>query len=353
MDGEGDSPEGLTPDYIRQLYDFDPLVKKGLSGKGQHIAIAGYDGYNIMDVGMYFGTMVQGTAPKFDEVIFNGDPGPDEDSAAENELDIELSGMIAPGSQIHAFFSEHNDDPGEVQLFTAILDDNRAKIANYSWGDCESNVSVQHRSDMDHIFSRAVAQGVTIVAASGDWGSSGCPDHQGVMGDWPSAHPYVMSIGGTSIWQDDFSHKITEQTWEDTGGGFSTLWNAPPWQKSIGQTGMRAFPDVSFNADPNTGEPVYLSYPAIPKWIQVGGTSIAAPQWSGFIALLNEARGAKGAIGFLPPYLYGLTPAQRALSFRDIVQGKNGAYSAGPGWDNTTGFGSPLAAALLDQLVGQ
>jgi kumamolisin len=349
----GPQGNGLMPEYIFQVYDFNPVFQAGWSGKGQDIAIAGYDKYNPLDLTWYYGTMLNGNGPDVDEVIFNGEPGPDPDSLAENDLDAEFIGLMAPHARIHYFLSAHNDDPGEVQLFTAILDDNRAKLANYSWGDCEADITPQHFSDMDKIFNRAVAQGVTIVAASGDSGSAGCPDSKGgaVSADWPSAHPAVMSGGGTTLYTTGiFNPVLHEDAWESTGGGISVVWKAPDWQKSISPNGMRVFPDVSFNADPNTGEPAYLTYPALPDWMQIGGTSIAAPQWVGFLATVNEARGAAGPMGFVPPYIYGLSADQRAKAFRDITAGSNGAYKAMPGWDMTTGWGSLDAFQLLGML---
>ena len=80
--------------------------------------------------------------------------------------------MIAPAASIHVFASSTNDDAGEAQTFTAILDDNRAKIANYSWGDCEGNIKPEHKAEMALLFDRAVAQGVNIVVASGDSGAA-------------------------------------------------------------------------------------------------------------------------------------------------------------------------------------
>src|ERR1700675_1627840 len=94
-----------------------------------------------------------------------------ENSAGETELDAEFSGMIAPGASIHVFASSQNSDAGELAMFTAILDDNRAKVVNYSWGSCDNQVSSSHQADMDKVFARAVAQGVNILNASGDSGS--------------------------------------------------------------------------------------------------------------------------------------------------------------------------------------
>ena len=346
-----DEYDGIGPDAIKEMYHLAPIYKAGFSGKGQHIAIAGYDDYVLSDIQTYFMHILINPAPKVDGVIFNGAPHYDPESRVENEMDAEFSGMIAPGAQIHLFMSSQNNDPGEVQLFTAILDDNRAKIANYSWGDCETHVSQQHHQDMTKVFARAVAQGVNIVAASGDWGSWGCPDNQKTTADWPAAHPYVVGVGGTSA--ESYHHGVREEAWEFTGGGFSSIYPTPDWQSHMGITG-RGFPDVAFNGAPATGQPAWVHYPSTLQWIIVGGTSIGAPQWSGYLALVNEAKAAHtpgATVGFLPPQLYSMTPAAWAATFNDVVKGKNGAFKAAIGWDPTTGWGSMKGDALLDYLV--
>jgi kumamolisin len=72
-----------------------------------------------------------------------------------------------------------------------------------------------------------------------------------------------------------------------------------------------------------------------------------APLWSGLIALLNQKLNKHA--GFLQPALYGLP--KTAGAFHDIVQGSNGAFSAGPGWDAATGLGTPSGTALLTALT--
>jgi kumamolisin len=83
----------------------------------------------------------------------------------------------------------------------------------------------------------------------------------------------------------------------------------------------------------------------------IGGTSAVAPLWAGLIARLAQASGTR--FGLLQPLLYaGITPGVDAAGFRDIVEGTNGAYKAGPGWDACTGLGSPNGTALLTRLSG-
>jgi kumamolisin len=137
----------------------------------------------------------------------------------------------------------------------------------------------------------------------------------------------------------------------------SAVWDLPDFQKSFkAPYSKRSYPDVSFNADNvASGEPVWATYNNTAQWIVIGGTSMAAPQWSGLMTLVAQARQAQGkaTLGYLNPIVYGLTDSQRANLFTDITSGSNGAYNAGPGWDAVTGWGSPKASALLTFLVNQ
>lgn len=358
--GSIDDPNtGILPDAIKNIYGFDPIYKAGVTGVGQQIAIATYDNFHPADVTWFWGIRDITPVPQLDEVYFNGVPAVNDDSCSETELDAEFSGMIATGAQIHVFPSAHNDDSGEVQLFTAILNDNRAKVVNYSWGDCEANVTAQHFSDMNQVFARAVAQGVNIMVASGDSGSYGCSEDNTITkpgkvnAGWPAADPYVVSVGGTTITGGGLTNSIAEWTWDGSGGGISTIFSLPSWQQNLGAPfAMRSFPDVAFNADPETGETAFVHYQNQQRWLQFGGTSIAAPQWTGFLTLVNQARGAKGAVGYLNPIIYGMSAELKAQTFNDVTKGNNGAYKAKVGWDATTGWGSMRASDLFNFLKG-
>ena len=332
--GKGDQPTGITRSQITSFYGIDSLYKKGLSGKGQHIAIATYMGLNLNDVKQFYKLMALSPMPTVDQVQFNGVPAYDSNSATETELDAEFSGMIAPGAAVHVFASATNDDAGELQMFTAILDDG-------------------HAADMAKVFARAAAQGVNIMVASGDSGSDSCQNSTTVA-DWPAANPNVVAVGGTTLLSGSGS-SFTEQGWSGSGGGISALWDSPDYQHKLGAPYVkRSYPDVSFNADPLSGEAIYVSDNGQnPSWLSIGGTSMAAPQWSGLMALVGEARAKAGKkpLGFLNPIIYGLSAAQYATAFNDTLEGNNGAYDAGKGWDAVTGLGSPKAAGLLTILM--
>jgi len=358
--------QGVSLAQVRSLYGFDELYQRGLSGKGQHIAIATYNDIDLSVVTSYYQKYGVSPAPKVDKVTFNGTPPTDENAAMETAVDAEFSGAIAPGAQIHVFTSAHNDDGGELAMFSAILDDNRAKIVNYSWGGCESDLSEQHKTDMAAVFERAVAQGVNIMVASGDSGSScatavdssGQPTvYTDPMADWPAAHPGVVAVGGTTLGSGS---ALSETAWSGSGadggggGGISTLWDLPSWQADLGDPYVkRSYPDVAFNANPSTGETALVLEFGFPFPAVIGGTSIAAPQWAGFLALVGEARAAAGksTVGFLNPIIYGMSPDDRGAAFDDVTSGDIGKYEAGAGWDAATGWGGPHAPQLLDYLV--
>jgi kumamolisin len=79
----------------------------------------------------------------------------------------------------------------------------------------------------------------------------------------------------------------------------------------------------------------------------IGGTSAVAPLWAGLIALANAQN--KTSAGFVNPTLY----AGGEQKFRDITQGNNGGFSAGPGWDACTGLGSPNGKLIIGALAAK
>ncbi len=134
-----------------------------------------------------------------------------------------------------------------------------------------------------------------------------------------------------------------------TGGGVSTLFPLPTWQRSSNvpaattSAGGRGVPDVAGDADPSTGYEVRVDG----ETTVIGGTSAVAPLWAGLIALANQRNGA--AAGFVNPALYA---AGAKSAFRDITKGNNGGFSAGSGWDACSGQGSPVGSAIIALLSG-
>jgi kumamolisin len=163
----------------------------------------------------------------------------------------------------------------------------------------------------------------------------------------------VLACGGTTLQADPESGTISAETvWNSgasggaTGGGVSDTFPLPDWQSTAGvPDGGRGVPDVAAVADPATGYRVLVDGTSA----VYGGTSAVAPLWAALIARLAQATGTR--FGLLNAQLYqGVSPGAPVDGFRDITEGSNGAYSAGPGWDPCTGLGSPDGAALLARL---
>jgi subtilase family serine protease len=129
----------------------------------------------------------------------------------------------------------------------------------------------------------------------------------------------------------------------------------------VGTPTRRAVPDVAFNANPNTGQMLYVT-PTLATdtgWHIAGGTSIGTPQWAGLIAIANAVRAAAGkpALGNLAAPLYkSLTQTgAHAATLFDVTQGSNGdclGCGATSGYDLVTGLGTPNAADAVDLMAG-
>lgn len=216
--------------------------------------------------------------------------------------------------------------------------DNIAKVINISYGGCEAFAPV---ATLEPFFKRAVAQGQTFVVSSGDSGSTAY-SCTGASVEYPASSPNVVAVGGTRLTLNlDGSH-YSETAWSGSGGGISShaLGTIPAWQTSVpllkGKS-HRGVPDIAFTSTSSktiiNGSPRHL-----------GGTSLSAPLFAATWARMISGGCASGS-GFAAPILYAYAAKNPYIS-RDIVSGSNGAYSAGPGWDHVTGWGSPIISAM-------
>jgi hypothetical protein len=260
------------------------------------------------------------------------------DWAVEIALDVEWAHAIAPGANILLVEANTDNFP---DLLLAV---NRAKVQagvtviSMSWGGSE----FLGETNWDSAFTpRRTSPGETFIAASGDEGSPP---------EWPAISPNVLSVGGTTLKLSGNAY-ANEWAWSGSTGGVATYESEPLYQRRVQSTGLRANPDVAFDADPDTGIAVYLMVPGggPAGWAEFGGTSASTPQWAALVAIANQGRALRG----IPP----LNAAQSALynlpstDFHDITDGSNGGYNAGPGYDGLTGLGSPRANLVIQHLV--
>ena len=216
-------------------------------------------------------------------------------------------------------------------------------VVSMSWGSAENAAEVGFDGDFT---TPAGHQGVTFVAATGDTGRPGL---------YPAYSPNVLAVGGTTLTLASDGSYGGESGWSDGGGGTSITETEPAYQKAVQATGMRTIPDVSFDADPQTGVSVYDSYDDVNgdgPWMKTGGTSLAAPAWSALIAIADQGRTAAGGstldgAGQVLSALYALPSGD----FHDVTTGGNGVFNAGPGYDELTGLGSPVAGLVAPALA--
>jgi kumamolisin len=348
----------FTPLQIAQLYDFPAGT-----GQGQCVGIIELGGgEKPADLAAYFSSLGIATGPTVTVVAVDhgrntptGDPnGPD----GEVMLDIEVVGAVAPQAHIAVYFAP-NTAAGFLDAITTAIHDsvNKPSVISISWGGPESTWTQQSLNGFDQAFQAAAVLGITICAASGDGGSSDGAADGADHADFPASSPHALACGGTRI--EASGNRITAETvWNDgaqggaSGGGVSTVFALPTWQEGLQTTratggtsplAKRGVPDVSGNADPQTGYRVRIDGTDT----VIGGTSAVAPLWAGLIARINAAKGRP--VGFINPTLYAAAGA-----LNDITQGNNGDFAASAGWDACTGLGSPngtkLAAALLQAI---
>jgi kumamolisin len=361
--GPAQSTTPLTPPQVASLYGFPSG-----SAAGQCIGLIEFGGgYQLSDITAFFGGLGKAT-PTISAVGIDGatnSPGSSYD--IEVALDIGVAGSVAPGATLAVYFAPWTEQ-GWVDVLSSAVHDttHRPSVLSISWGWPElqnADGLTWTQAAMDHIdatLQEAVALGVTVLAATGDYGANFGIGGGKVHTLFPASDPFITACGGTSI-SDVSGGNFDEVVWNDgsgaTGGGVSDCFNLPAWQTSVGVPKSlndgkvrRGVPDVAGNADESSG---YILIVGGKPTVPIGGTSAVAPLYAGLLALVNAQFSTP--VGYLNPTLYGLAGP---YVFRDITSGNNSyygvtGYQAGPGWDACTGLGSIHGAALLASLQGQ
>ncbi len=402
----------LAPGDLAAIYNINPLYGSGFDGRGWAIAVAGQSNIDISDVRTF--RNLSGLAANDPLIVlvpqsYSGDPDPGmvAGDIDEANLDVQWAGAVARGATIKYVYSQN-----VLDAFSYIVDQNLAPILSISYGSCEGGASGFTQSDANILASiaqRANAQGITIVAPSGDSGAADCDNNsavaeQGLSVDLPGALPYVTAVGGTrfsgdsanpsAFWAPATSNPntalfyIPETAWNDstssdlaaTGGGSSRYFPKPSWQTGTGvpNDGARDVPDIALQSSGNhdgylvcsrdvaTNTPTCMNgfRKANGDLTVFGGTSAAVPAFAGIVALINQV--SNSAQGNINPHLYAMAAASPG-SFHDVTTGDNKVpfkasgladcttvnpvaigYSAAAGFDLATGWGSIDAQSFVN-----
>ena len=350
---------GLSPSDIKAAYG---LSSTALDGTGQTLAVLELDGYTRSDIAGYESAFGLRAVPLQDVLEPGGTTTPSRGAnsgADEVTLDIELQTALAPGADKIMVYEAGNSDQDILDAYSRMATDDEAKQISTCWGGPEDQTSTSTLDAENVLFQKMAAQGQAVFAAAGDNGAY--DDGSGLSVDDPAAQPFVTGVGGTTLTTRGRGGPWAGETaWNSGGGGASGQWPLPTYQQgvvspgSLASTMWRNVPDVSLNADPDTGDAIFYGG----QWITYGGTSCAAPLWAGFTALVNQQRAAagEGVLGFANPAIYkiGVGPSGiYAADFHDIADGStNQFYPAVSGFDDATGWGSFGGTGLVQDLAG-
>nr|BFD92425.1 hypothetical protein KitaXyl93_37850 [Kitasatospora sp. Xyl93] len=347
------TPSGMSPAQYTGAYN---LTRTGADGTGVTVALWEFDGYKSTNLTTYdsqFGLSGPAvTTVAVDGANYDSKPG---EGQGEVELDSEIVRGVAPKAT-QLVYEAPNSDQGEIDMANKIVTDNRVSVISISWGSCEPDTTASSMTAVDNAFKQAAAQGISIFSASGDDGSRDCTRSTSGSSvkavDFPASSPHQTGVGGTNLKVSSGNTYSSESAWSTAGGGVSTVFAKPSWQTGTGVSGtMRTVPDVSSNADPASGFSIYT----VGGWQVYGGTSAAAPLWSGYAAQFNQKAKAAGqpVLGEASPRLYSVANSgSYGSTFHDVTAGANQDFSTKAGYDQVTGWGTPVADALTTALLG-
>ena len=361
-----------TATQLASTYGLSRVYGGGRDGAGETVGIYELEPYTPSDIAAYeacYGLTVPVTT-----IDVDGGAGTSV-QYGEAALDIEVVAGLAPGASIEVYTGPNNGANGPIDTYAKMVSDDTADVISTSWGSCEPQMTSAELQAEDTQFTMAATQGQTVLAASGDSGSSDCyaqtkGSDASLSVDDPAVQPEVTGVGGTSL-TAAAANAPTEQVWDDPGdqaaggGGDSTVFAAPAWQTdartqvsgssfSCGSVSpfnqqCREVPDVAASADPNEGDIAYFEG----NWVRIGGTSAAAPLWAALVAVADQ--GCATPAGFLNDALYSTGASS---DFHDITGvdnnlfGQTSMFPAGAGYDLASGWGSPRADLLLGLLTG-
>ena len=363
-----------TPSQLQTLYNVSPLLANGFYGQGRTVAISNWVTYGLFNIPLEYKqwslpTPAGGVGSNVSVVSIDGSNGETTGSpGVEADIDIQCVLNIAPLCNLIIYDNNNNSDL--IGVLTQEVDDNKADLIteSYAWNGPTSLFVASHNLHLS-----MSAQGITYLCASGDWGAPGVASLY-----YPDEDPEVLSVGGTTVTTDNSGNRQSEVVWDwgfssgtGTGGGGGWCPNTDPfnllpsYQKGTGVPAnipYRLVPDISMDADPDSGYYVYLQGNLASGW---GGTSCASPTAAGALAVCEQMIIANGGLpadssqhqrfGRINDLIYSINGDPSV--FYDVTSGSDGNLpngvlsSAGIGWDTASGWGAPNFAGLASWVL--
>ena len=369
----------LTPKLVAQILQLDTLHSSGVLGLGQTIAIPARSNVVPDDISAFRTAFSLPDSPV--QVVLNGaDPGLTGDQA-EATLAASWAGAAATGAKIVLVPTATTAATDGLDLsLAAIVDQAMANTVAIGHSSCEAALSPAHQAFYSALYRQAAAEGISIIAATGDSGPAACHPagsdlrvSSGYAVNALASTPWNTAVGvaayslsGTQARLSAWSPASETEPAYAGGGGSSSLYAAPAWQpvkaqpsQSTGaESRFRLLPDLSLptavDSGANPGLVFCLSEPASSSGcspVRAGGSSASAAIFAGASALIIEKNGAQGNIA---PALYALS--HQAGVFNDVQQGsaqlpcvagspgcdasQHIGFAAASGFDLATGLGT-------------
>lgn len=398
---------GYWFDDLKQAYSYPSF--RVLNGTGSTIGILMTPNFNPPDMKLYFQHEAI-KAPSISTINVEGGAPYNPNEAAETHIDITHSGGMAPRASIILYNMPDLVDDSILAALTDIDEQNLVDVVNMSFGGPEAGYTAPYNGGnnlsgmigiFDDYFAEGNAQGITFVAASGDWGgkdipapacfSANPPNPCGAMMvgvGIPAASPHVTAVGGTNLvttysppslnsayvrenasadalaFDIFYGTSATGAVW-GSGGGISSYFAKPSYQNQVSQQYLpptakkwRTIPDVSLEMGGCPGGTLYYeingvcppdrSYDLTPlsgSFYGFVGTSLSSPDFVGLLALKIQSEGSR--LGNENYDIYALAAAQENGSpntvFRQDITGNNGVYKTYPGYNMVLGNGTVIA----------
>ncbi|MGI3781713.1 MAG: S53 family peptidase [Janthinobacterium lividum] len=316
--------------------------------------------------------------------------------SGEETLDVEAVHAMAPGANIRYYASSSCFDDDFLDTLARVTDEGVAQVVSNSWGDAGEVTSSDAITAYETVFQQAALQGISVLFSSGDNGDE--LQNTGLkQADYPATEPFVTAVGGTATGIGEDGKRIFDTGWGTrtyslakdakswtprgflygAGGGVSTLFNQPSYQRGVVApqlAGGRAVPDVAMDADPQTGmligQTQTFSDGTYYSEYRIGGTSLASPLLAGMTALAVQNNQGRG-FGLLNPVIYkrgslvdDVLPvkapnwgvvrvnyvngenADDGLAYIVRTFGQDSSLPTSKGWDQVTGRGVPNTSFL-------
>jgi subtilase family serine protease len=244
-------------------------------------------------------------------------------------LDIETVIALAPRPSLLVYpVPDVLTAKAAIDEYTRIVDDDRAQILSTSYGLCEAvtrAITPGLIACENTVFEQAATEGISVFAASGDSGSEACEQFSKRLKELatqePASQPFVTGVGGTEL--TAIGPPPAQRVWNEAritegagGGGISSVWAMPPWQKGPGAASRlssgrpchaargyyREVPDLSASAAAHGDGQRHPSgqqrlHPDAPR--PVSGDALVRPGQRGRFADRPESR--RGAVEVQPP----------------------------------------------------